>query len=131
MAMENRPSDDFTGTWISPPRLDGGWHEVAYENGRPNGRFRRYLNNGVIHREGSMLNGLYHGEMIVRDSSGNVLDVSHFEHGTGIYRIFMSGGQLGWEIPIRNGKRHGLVKRFKVDGSSISVEEFVDDKRVS
>jgi antitoxin component YwqK of YwqJK toxin-antitoxin module len=130
MAMENRPSDDFTGTWTSPPRPDG-WREIEYGNGRPNGQFRVYLGNGIVHREGWLVDGLYHGEMIVRDSSGRVLDVSHFEHGTGIYRIFMSGGQLGSEIPIRNGKRHGLVKRFKVDGSLISVEEFVDDKRVS
>jgi antitoxin component YwqK of YwqJK toxin-antitoxin module len=128
---DSGPPEGFTGLWVLSSPTDGCKREIEYVAGKPNGRFRFYLPNGVVQREGSMIEGLYHGEMTVRNSWGVVLDVSHFEHGTGVYRIFMSSGHLGWEIPIRGGKKHGLVKRFDVHGALRCIEDYRDGQLVS
>jgi antitoxin component YwqK of YwqJK toxin-antitoxin module len=128
---DDGPPNDFTGTWTFRNGIDASRREVEYVAGKPNGRFRVYLHNGVVQREGFMVDGLYHGEMITRNDRGEVLDVSHFDHGTGIYRIFMTSGQLGWEIHLRGGKLHGPKKRFNWRGELISVEEYRDGELIS
>jgi antitoxin component YwqK of YwqJK toxin-antitoxin module len=120
------PARDFTGLWVQRSEIDGSRCETEYVAGRPNGRFRVYLHNGVVQREGFKVDGLYHGELITRNNRGEVLDVSRFEHGTGVYRIFMTSGQLAWEISIRAGKRHGPTKRFNWRGELVRVEEYRD-----
>ncbi len=128
---DNRPPCDFTGLWVIRNEFDGSRRETEYAAGKPNGRFRVYLRNGVVLREGFMANGLYHGALVTRNGHGDVLDVSHFEHGTGVYRVFMTCGQLGWEISIRAGKRHGLTKRFNLRGELIGVENYRDEERMA
>ncbi len=121
---------DFTGLWINHD-ADGGRRELEFVGGKPHGRLRVILPNGVVQRECSLVKGQYHGEMTVRDAHGSILDVSSFDHGTGVYRIFMTGGQLGWEIHLRAGLRHGPRKRFDHRGGLLSVEQYVDDVLVS
>jgi antitoxin component YwqK of YwqJK toxin-antitoxin module len=128
---ESGPPSDFTGLWVENREIDGSRREVEYVAGKPNGRFRVYLRNGVVQREGFMVDGLYHGELVTRDDRGEVLDVSRFEHGTGVYRIFMTSGQLAWEISIRSGRRHGPTKRFNWRGELVRVEDYRDGDRVA
>jgi hypothetical protein len=82
-------------------------------NSVPNGRYRSRLLNGVCLREASVKDGQWHGTMTVRRSDGVVLDVSEFENGTEVYRIFTADGRLTDQIPLRRGKS---VVRYFIDG---------------
>jgi len=127
---DDQPPSDFTGLWVVQNEIDGSRRETEYVSGKPNGRFRIYLSNGIVQREVDMVDGLYHGEMVTRNDRGEVLDVSPFDHGSGVYRIFMTSGQLGWEVHMRAGKRHGTTKRFNWRGELISVEDYRDGERL-
>lgn len=91
---------------------DGGCIEITYVDGAPNGPWKRLLANGTVNRECHLVDGQWDGEMTVRDSIGRILDRAIFVRGTGTYRIFTCDGQLGWEIPLQDGKRHGVVRRL-------------------
>ncbi len=126
---DNRdPPPGFTGLWTreSP---DGVRVEWTYINGERQGSFRQFNRHGVVVRECEMNGGQYHGTMIVRDSKGAELDRSEFVDGTGVYRIFTTNGRLGWEIPLRQGKKHGVVRR-RLRGRWVE-EEWRDGESVS
>lgn len=106
-----RPAD-FTGRWISRDGVNART-ESDYVNGVPHGLHRSILENDVVCREGFKKNGLWHGTLITRKNDGTVLDTSEFVEGTGTYRIFTSSGKLVDEIPLLNGKRHGLVRCWR------------------
>jgi antitoxin component YwqK of YwqJK toxin-antitoxin module len=122
------PPAGFTGVWIREDRW-GGRREFTYADGVREGHFRYILPNGVVQREGQCHEDEFHGTMITRDSTGQILDRSTFVNGTGVYRIFTSEGSLSWEIPLRRGKRHGLVRRRC--GGIWTEEEWRDGGRVS
>jgi hypothetical protein len=124
-----KPPPDFTGLWTIE-RFDGGRTEIEYVDGVPNGSYRSWLENGVCLREGCKRNGKWHGTLITRKSDGTVLDVSEFEDGTGTYRIFNTKGRLTDEVPLRNGKPHGVARRWRSE-KLVVTEHFVDGKRVA
>ena len=121
-----QPPDDFTGVWVS----DNGStrREIEFIDGKSNGSVRVWTSDGQLLREGTSCDGLWHGPLTTRNAQGEILDVSHFEHGTGIYRIFNTRGQLGWEINLRAGKRHGLTQRW-IAGELVSVERYEHGQR--
>jgi hypothetical protein len=65
--------------------------------------------------EGFKKDGLWHGTLIVRNSRGEVLDVSEFVGGTGVYRIFNSAGKMTDAVPLLHGKLHGIVRCWRRD----------------
>src|SRR5262245_57008795 len=105
------PPNGFTGVWTSQRREDG-WHEWTCVDGAKTGPWRVFLGDGSIQRECDLVDGNFHGVLITRGSAGQILDRSPFIHGTGIYRIFTSDDRLAWEIPLRGGRRHGVVRRL-------------------
>ena len=122
------PPQGFSGIWVceSP---DGSRSEITYVDGVAHGSFHKFLADGTVVREGEMSNGQYHGRHLVRDSDGTLLDETVVEDGCGVYKIFTTDGRLGWKIPLRNGKRHGVVGRL-VQGQWIE-EEYTDGARTS
>jgi antitoxin component YwqK of YwqJK toxin-antitoxin module len=105
------PPTGFTGVWTSP-RQEDGWDEWTCVDGAKTGPWRRFLRDGSVQRECELVDGHFHGVLITRGSSGQILDQSPFTHGTGVYRIFTSDDRLAWEIPVRGGRRHGVVRRL-------------------
>jgi hypothetical protein len=93
---QKNPPPGFTGLW-TVNRPDARI-ESEYVDGVPNGIFRERLPSGACLREGYKKHGLWHGHLITRDRHGNVLDISEFNEGTGIYRIFDSTGLLTDEV---------------------------------
>jgi antitoxin component YwqK of YwqJK toxin-antitoxin module len=87
---------------------DGVRREVEYVNGVPNGIWRYWHPDGVCLRDGFRKNGQWHGTLVTRDTDGTVLDVSEFDEGTGVYRIFNSNKQMTDEIHLLHGKPHGV-----------------------
>lgn len=125
------PPANFTGLWIDRYAGFGGRRELEFVDGKPNGWLRVFLRNGVVQRECRLVDGQYHGEMVTRDEHGAILDISPFDHGTGVYRIFMTDGVLGWEIHLRAGLRHGPRKRFNHRGELLRVEHYQEGVLVS
>jgi hypothetical protein len=125
---EPKPPPDFTGLWTTHHSY-GGRSEDEYVNGVKNGVFRRWDKNGVCRREGFGKEGKYHGQLIIRNSDGTVLDESVFDEGTGIYRIFNSSGRLTDEIPMRHGRAHGTAKRW-VNERLVELRYYVDGQCV-
>jgi hypothetical protein len=123
-----KPPPGFTGLWSSTDS-DGSRTERTYVDGVATGPYRRISADGIVNREGELLDGQWHGRLVVRGSRGQVLDESMFDRGTGVFRIFTVDDRLGWEIPLRNGKRHGTVRRL-CDGV-IGAEEWRDDVRIT
>jgi antitoxin component YwqK of YwqJK toxin-antitoxin module len=105
------PPEHFTGLWVRH-RPDGVRIEAEYTDGTPNGIYRYWNQFGVCLREGTKKAGLLHGKFITRSGDGTVLDISEFNEGTGVYRIFNSNGQMTDEIPWVKGKAHGVVRTW-------------------
>lgn len=125
-----QPPSDFAGLWISRPVPNGARRETEYVAGVASGAFRDYDAHGALYREGGFVDGLFHGDLTTFDNNGEVLDVSRFQHRTGIFRHFMTSGQLGWEITVRAGKMHGPRTRRNWRGEIISVDHWCDGKLV-
>jgi hypothetical protein len=123
------PPPDFTGLWIND-HGGGARVETEYVAGVPNGRYRSWNEEGVCLREGFKKNGQWDGELITRNSDGTVLDVSTFNEGTGIYKIFNSNGRLTDEIPMQHGKPHGTAKRW-VCGELVEMRHYVEGQCVA
>jgi len=111
VSSPKRP-DNFTGLWINRHGTNART-EQEYLDGIPNGAYRSILENGIIHREGQKKGGLWHGTLIVRNSRGEILDISPFIEGTGIYHIFNCAGQMTDEVPLVHGKAHGIVRCWR------------------
>ena len=122
---DSDPPADFSGTrvknWSGAAR-----REIEYESGVPNGWVREWNRDGRLLLEGFVKDGQWHGPLTRWGADGEMLDVSHFDHGTGFYRIFFSSGNLAREICLRAGKRHGITKCWNGQGQLVS-EEFYRD----
>jgi len=129
VVVEQKPPSDFTGLW-SVIRGYGARIEIEYVNGVPNGCYRYWHEQGVCIREGFTKNGQWDGKFITRKTDGTVLDVSEFNEGTGIYRIFNSNGQLTDEIPLQHGKPHGAAKRWCF-GKLVEIRHYLDGQCVA
>jgi len=97
--------------------------ETEYVNGVPNGIFRYWHEGGACLREGFKINGLWHGKLITRSTDGSVLDVSDFDEGTGVYRIFNSNNQMTDEVPMLRGTIHGVIRCWRL-GKLITTSFF-------
>jgi antitoxin component YwqK of YwqJK toxin-antitoxin module len=126
---EQEPPPNFTGLWTR--RRDyGARTEIEYVNGVPNGVWRYWHEHGACLREGFKKNGQWHGKLITRAADGTVLDVSEFDEGTGVYRIFNSNHQLTDEVPLRRGRPHGVARRW-VLGKLVETRHYVDGQCVA
>jgi antitoxin component YwqK of YwqJK toxin-antitoxin module len=87
-----------------------------YVAGVQDGAYRSLHQSGICLREGFKKNGQWHGPLITRGTSGRILDISQFNEGTGVYRIFSADETLVDEIPIIWGKPHGVALTWRRDG---------------
>ncbi len=106
---DKQPPPNYTGLWTIN-RPGGSRIEIGYVNGIPNGVYRYWHEFGTCLRDGFKKNGQWHGTLVTRSADGTVLDVSEFDEGTGVYRIFNSNHQLTDEVPLLRGKPHGVVR---------------------
>src|SRR6478752_10728598 len=128
MTDTTHPPPDFTGLW-SVQRC-GDRLELGYVNGIKEGVYRYVKPNGVCIREGSKRAGRWHGRHIIRAEDGTVLSDSEFIDGTGVYRIFNSSKQLTDEVPLHDGKPHGITKRW-VRGILVELRHYENGKCVA
>jgi antitoxin component YwqK of YwqJK toxin-antitoxin module len=119
------PPADFSGMWVRN-RSGPARREIEYEGGVPNGRVREWNGDGRLLLEGFVKNGQWHGPLTRWGTDGELLDVSHFDQGTGIYRIFFSSGKLAREIHLKSGKPHGVTKCWNSRGELVSEELYRD-----
>ena len=110
---DQEPPPNFTGLW-TVHRPWGARIEIEYVNGVPNGIYRSWNRDGACLREGSKKEGLWHGTLVTRSADGTLLDVSEFDEGTGVYRIFNSNHQMTDEVPMLRGKPHGVVRCWRL-----------------
>jgi len=125
---DKSPPKDFTGLWEYECPT-GIIYETEYVQGIEHGAYRHKLPSGVALREGEKHDGLDHGVVTVRDSEGKVLDSYHFDHGTGTHCIYTTAGALGWEIPYKGGKQHG-IKRHYINGKVVSEQEYCNGQKI-
>lgn len=125
---EQNPPNDFNGLWVykCPTEMV---YEKEFVRGVEHGVYRHKLPSGIVLREGSKLDGLDHGKVILRDSKGNELDNYQFDHGTGTHYIYTSSGILGWEIPYKDGLKHG-IKRHYINGKVESEQEYLNGRKI-
>jgi antitoxin component YwqK of YwqJK toxin-antitoxin module len=86
-----------------------------YVAGVQEGAYRSLHPSGICLREGFKKNGQWHGSLITRGTLGRILDISQFNEGTGVYRIFSADETLVDEIPIVRGKPHGVALTWRRD----------------
>ncbi len=125
---EKNPPKNFTGLWLYKCPT-GITYETEYSQGIEHGAYRHKLPSGVSLREGEKCNGLDHGLVTVRSSSGAVIDNYQFVHGNGTHRIYTSSGAMGWEIPYKDGKPHGIKRHYK-NGKVVSEQEYCNGQKI-
>ena len=123
------PPEHFTGLWVRH-RDDGTRIEAEYSEGVLNGIYRYWHPSGICLRDGFKKAGLWHGELITRGADGTILDVSEFNEGTGVYRIFNSNHQMTDEIPLVDGKPHGVVRTWQL-GKLGLIRHFTNGKCIA
>lgn len=111
-------------------RKDGIWKkyyqngnlqsEITYQKGRPNGFARIYYSNGNVSEEGLWRGDKWVGEYIFYYQNGNPAYVWHYnEKGEreGEQKYFHENGEVKLQGQWKAGKKDGLVKEFRENGS--------------
>ncbi len=125
---ERNPPNNFTGLWVYECPT-GIVYESEYVYGIEHGVYRKKLPSGIVIREGLKHDGLDHGQVKIFDSEGNEVCTYIFEHGTGTHLIYTTSGDLGWEIPYKNGLQHGS-KRHYINGNVVSEQNYCSGKKI-
>lgn len=74
-------------------------------------------------------NGVYHGEYLEYHKTGKLWErrfyVNGLQEDTTRY-FFYKTGEVLKEVPMKEGKKHGLTRQFREDGTVLKSETFVD-----
>jgi len=92
--------------------------EGTYENGKPEGLFKRYYQNGQLEVEWFVKNEKTEGLFKVYHENGQLQSEAIYKEGMpdGPFKEYYSNGQLKDEGVYRNGKLEGLRKTYSDSG---------------
>jgi antitoxin component YwqK of YwqJK toxin-antitoxin module len=118
----------FTGT------IDGKI-QGSFKNGKRNGSWIIYWDNGQLRSKGDYKNGMYDGSWIKYGDNGQLRSKGHYKNGMydGSWIKYGDDGQLWSKGNFRNGKHEGSWVFYKYDGSLDKVNSgtYKDGKRIS
>jgi antitoxin component YwqK of YwqJK toxin-antitoxin module len=115
----------FTG------KIDKGLSRGSFKNGRRDGQWIGYHENGQLLYKGNYKSGKEVGTWVYHYDNGNLLQRSEHKLGNyhGLFSTFYSDAKIKSERNYKNGKRHGLWTVYSPDGNVIQKGEFKNDKR--
>ena len=121
--------------------------ECEYLNGKKNGKYKRYYNDGKLKYELEYLNGKINGEYKKYDEEGNLIVKAEYLNGksNGRYKKYYRNGKLIMENEYVNGKTinvlycdknsgiinelhdgNGFIKEVNKEGNMIYEANYVD-----
>jgi len=99
---------------------NGMLHSKEYfKNGERNGSIEHYNSNGKLLRRGSFKNGVLHGFWEDFDGNGTLLNVGNYDNGKndGFWKRFYRNGQLQEKGVYINDKKDGVWEHYYSDGT--------------
>ena len=102
---------------------------VTYKNGYPDGAWEAYRADGTLQAKREFKNGKREGEWAVFDDTGNQpLRIEHYKDGKadGEWKLWFPSGQLNREMEFSGGKRDGKVVEYREDGSKALEGNYKD-----
>jgi antitoxin component YwqK of YwqJK toxin-antitoxin module len=122
-------------------RQDGEWvyyyengqinRRVNYQNGKLHGVWEMHRPDGTLAAERSFESGLRDGTWILYDDTGKqkLLEENYAAgklHGPA--KMWYPNGQLRREMAFKESQRHGLIEEYKEDGTKVNVISYLDGK---
>jgi len=108
----------FTGTAISKYPNDSIASSIDYVNGKKEGIYRKWFQNGKLSFEANYVNGKQHGKTYTWWSNGNLRTTSNFANGIpdGEQLQYYKSGSLFKKIQLVKGKEEGLQQSWRENG---------------
>lgn len=116
--------DPFTG------KITGGWNGKI-KNGKREGSWKEYFENGQLWRKGiykdGQMNGLF--EFYYQNLNSGLRREGIFKKDleNGLHKSYYQNGKLWWKGTYKDGKREGLWEHFNEDGTTLRTETWIDD----
>lgn len=123
--------EDYTGVTFKCSSI----HEVLwvcnYKDGKKDGLYRRWHDNGQLEYEGNYKEGGRDGLWRVWYWNGQQLNESNNKDGKkdGLMRVWMINGQLKREHNYKDGKLDGLIRRWHDNGLLAYEGQFKEGKK--
>ena len=96
-----------------------GQHQGSFKNGKGDGSWIRYHDNGQLDYKGDYKNGKSEGSWISYHDNGLLMSKGDYKNGNqeGSWVGYMDDGQLRYKGDFKNGKREGSWVIYEYDGS--------------
>lgn len=111
------------GSWIS--YYDNGQlqEKSNYKNGRPHGFAIGYYKNGTIHYETNWKNGQEHGDWRDNYEYGTIRRKGQYKFGKmeGYWEYYHKNGELNEKLNYQNGKLEGFQEYWNSNGARMST----------
>ena len=101
-----------------------------YSKGKLNGPQKTYYENGklksIVYYKNDRIDGI-----VEYDKSGKLLHKSIFENGTGDWKLYWSNGKVSEEGKYVSGKKDGVWKKYREDGSLDTILKYDNGRLLS
>jgi len=105
--------------------------EFRLKNGRRQGDYRVWYENGVLAEQGRYRDGLLHGIIRKWNRRGQLLGTCRFDNGTGMLCDWHDNGQLSSEISYVRGNMTGRMRWWAEDGMFYGQRYYFEDRQIS
>lgn len=101
-----------------------------YSKGKLNGPQKTYYENGklksIVYYKNDRVDGI-----VEYDKSGKLLHKSIFENGSGDWKLYWSNGKVSEEGKYVSGRKDGIWKRYREDGSLDTILKYDNGRLLS
>lgn len=110
--------ESFTGLKVTYNDADVKTSEIAFVNGKPEGKITRYFENGQVKETGYYLAGQKHGSWSAYSEKGQLMSTAHFHNGNkdGEWLVWDTDGNLRYKLTYKNGEPVGEWAMFDERG---------------
>jgi antitoxin component YwqK of YwqJK toxin-antitoxin module len=110
--------ESFTGLKVMYNAADQKTAEIAFVNGKPEGKITRFYENGQVKETGYYLAGQKHGSWSAYNENGQLMSTAHFHNGNkdGEWLVWDTEGNLRYKLTYKNGEPVGEWAMFDERG---------------
>lgn len=138
---DEKPPPDYTGWWVTWDDSFGDGYVMAskcyYKNGKAEGKYLGWDQQGNLESQGIMRKGLKHGkwthyavELMPRERLYKYCETQYDKGQIVFHTVFLSDGSTSYRTGMRNGEPHGLWTQWHGRNRKHFEGSHIDGKRV-
>ena len=104
---------------------------IVTEDGRRNGAWKNFYENGVVREEGQYDNNRRMGSWTFHNKEGRIIQTGQYRNGRpeGLWKWYFPDGSILREEEYYQGNRDGRFVEYSKDGQIISEGQYLDGER--